>query len=89
MSGAPLLNATAVVVGAGDLARGVRAIRLDMSRTDAGSDHRDADLASHRRLPSRVAIASAFRASSITLKQCDCGIARSVRSSTSATRFAE
>jgi hypothetical protein len=58
-----------------------------MSRTDAGADDCDANLAAGRRLPIRVAIAWAFMASSITLKQCACFIARSVRSSTSAIRF--
>ena len=47
-----------------------------MRRTDAGADHRNTELPAHRRFPSRVAIASAFSASSMTLKQCACGIAR-------------
>ena len=67
---------------------GVRAIRLDVGSPDAGADHRDAEPPGHRRLPSRVAMASAFNASSMTLKQWACAIARSVRSSTSAIRLA-
>ena len=62
----------------GDLIeRRVGAIRLDMGRADAGADHRDTNLAGHRRLPSRAAIAWACRANSITLKQWACGMARS------------
>src|SRR5579863_6879829 len=68
--------------------RGIRTVGFDMGGTDAGADNRDTKLSAHRRLPSCVAIASAFSASSMTLKQCACGIARSVRSSTSAIRLA-
>src|SRR6185437_155246 len=63
-------------------------ICVDMRGANSGADHCDAESSAHCRFPNSVAIACAFRASSITLKQCACGIARSVRSSTSATRFA-